>query len=100
MVSVNKRIGRRVAECRKAAGLSQEKLAEKLRVSPETISRLERGANLPPVERLQEIAGLLGVELHELFRVGTSARQNERDQAMDRLVAVLARRSAEDIRVC
>ena len=97
MVSINRRIGRRVAECRKTAGLSQEQLAEKLQVTPETVSRLERGATLPPIERMQEIATLLGVELSDLFRFGPTGRQNERDQAMDRLVAALARRSAADI---
>src|SRR4051794_34836297 len=97
MVSVNKRIGRRVAECRKAAGLSQERLAEKLGVTPETVSRLERRANLPPVERLQEIAAAIDVELHDLLRFGPPGRNNERDQAMDRLIALVAARTADEV---
>ena len=61
------------------------------------VSRLERGANLPPLDRLQGVATALGVELHDLLRFGPPGRHHERDLAMDRLVAMLAGRGADEI---
>jgi transposase len=49
------------------------------------------------VERLQEIGDALGVAIHELLRFGPAGRHHERDAAMDRLVALLADRSAADL---
>lgn len=46
--NVNKKRGRRLAECREAAGLSQFQLAERIHVTKQTISNYETGArNLP-----------------------------------------------------
>jgi transcriptional regulator with XRE-family HTH domain len=43
MESLVKEVGRRLKQIRKAAGITQEKLAEKAGLSVEYISRLERG---------------------------------------------------------
>jgi len=63
-----KRLGRLLASKRLAKGLTQEQMAERLGVEQETISRFERGATLPPLARLLEIADILGVALDELVR--------------------------------
>ena len=42
MSRIEQRLGRRIAHLRHAAGLTQEELAEKVGVAPETLSRLER----------------------------------------------------------
>lgn len=39
-------LAKRIAACRKQAGLSQEKLAERMGVSRQTISRWETGVSL------------------------------------------------------
>ena len=52
--------GRRLRLARKQAGLSQERLAEKLDVSPTTVVNWEKGHNSPEFGRLQPIADLLG----------------------------------------
>ena len=41
---LQKRLGARIAACREAAGLTQEQLAGRVRVAPESVSRIERGA--------------------------------------------------------
>jgi transcriptional regulator with XRE-family HTH domain len=68
MASVEEQLGRRVAQHRKAAGITQAELAERVGVTTETVSRLERGAVIPPVSRLSDIADAIGVKLVDLFR--------------------------------
>lgn len=64
---VQKLLGQRIAELRKAAGLSQEELAAKSNYSTEFISLVERGLNAPSVAGLARIAKALKVEIKELF---------------------------------
>lgn len=95
MGAVEKRLGRRVADQRKRAGLTQAQLAERIGVANETISRLERGSAVPSLGRVEAVASALGVELSELFR--TLDRERQKDRALDRLVAVARRGSAADV---
>lgn len=60
-------LGARVAEVRRAHGLSQEQLAERLLVSRQTISNWERGKTLVDVESLARMADALGLTLAELL---------------------------------
>ena len=53
-------IGERIGALRRAAGLSQERLAEQLGVSRQAIGKWEAGASLPGVDNLQELARALG----------------------------------------
>lgn len=95
MSLVEKRLGQKVAECRQQAQLTQAELAEKVGVATETISRLERGAAVPSLARLEEIASALALELPELFTF--HARGSRREKALDGLVATLRNRSADDL---
>lgn len=52
-----------LAAFRKAAGLSQGELAERLGVTQQTVSALERHAEKVSAERLLKLFGILGVEL-------------------------------------
>ena len=56
---INKKIGKRISELRKEAGLSQAQLAEGIGLSSEYISRLERGINAPSVLSIIGAAYLL-----------------------------------------
>lgn len=60
-------LGRRIAELRKATGLTQEALAEKCGYSTEFISLVERGLNAPSVAGLDKVAKALKVEVKDLF---------------------------------
>lgn len=71
---VEKQLGKRIAELRRAKGLSQEQLAGKARYSTEFISLVERGLNAPSVAGLSRIAKGLKVEIKELFEFGRSAK--------------------------
>lgn len=60
---------RALVERRKAAGYSQEKLAERLRVEPSTIGRWERGETEPQPWYRPRLAKALGVPIDELARL-------------------------------
>ena len=67
MSSFKKKLGRKIAEYRVRAGLTQQQLAEKSSYSIEFISLVERGINAPSVEGCDRLARARGVELMELF---------------------------------
>jgi len=71
---IEKQLGKRIAELRRAKGLSQERLAAKTRYSTEFISLVERGLNAPSVAGLARIAKALKVEIKDLFEFGRSAK--------------------------
>jgi transcriptional regulator with XRE-family HTH domain len=59
-------LGEAVRAERKAAGLSQEKLAEKADLSTVFISRVERGKESPSVDNLVKIAKALSIRVRDL----------------------------------
>lgn len=62
-----KKMGAFLKDLRKDEGLTQEELAEKLYVSSRSISRLERGNNMPDIEILMTLADFYGLELVEIL---------------------------------
>ena len=61
-----KTIGNRLAEIRKAKKIKQTELAEKLNVSQQVISNIERGVTAPDIELLKIIADIYNISLDEL----------------------------------
>ena len=69
MDSINmEKFGDFVAELRKAHGLTQKELGEKLFVTDKTVSKWERGLSLPNVALLLPLSEVLGVTVTELLR--------------------------------
>jgi transcriptional regulator with XRE-family HTH domain len=64
---LQRKLGRRIANLRRAKKLTQEQLAEALGCSVEFISLVERGVNAPSVAGLERFAKVLNVEVRELF---------------------------------
>lgn len=60
-------IGGFIANLRKENNLTQEELAEKLGVSPKSISRWENGKTMPDISMLNDLASILGVTVQELL---------------------------------
>lgn len=67
-MDMRKLVGRNAARLRKAAGLTQEQLAERSGLSQQYISGLEQGRRNPTVVTLYELATALGVSHVELVR--------------------------------
>lgn len=62
-----KTIGQNIRAARKAAGLTQEQIAERLRMSQLHFGRLERGERPASLEQLAQVAGVLQVSLASLL---------------------------------
>lgn len=62
-----KKIGKYIADKRKALGMTQVSLADKLDISDKSVSKWERGVCLPDVSKYQELCDTLGISLNELF---------------------------------
>ncbi len=73
-------LGTRIAEVRKAQGITQAQLAEVLSVSQQTINAYEVGRRRMPVSSLPVIARHLGVSIEELLG-DTSAAARKRGPA-------------------
>ena len=61
------RIGRFIAERRRARALTQRELAEQLAISDKTVSKWERGKGLPEVSLMQPLCAALGITVNDLL---------------------------------
>lgn len=69
-MDVKELIGNRIKELRKKKGLSQEQLSEKAEITPNYLSRVERGTENPTLNMLIKLANALEVEVWEIFDFG------------------------------
>lgn len=61
-------LSEKIFELRKAHGMSQEQLAEKMNVSRQSISKWESGESLPDVDRLPELSRVFNVTIDYLLK--------------------------------
>lgn len=61
----NKKVGGRIRHARRAAGLTQEQLAEKTGVTQTTISAIERGVRTPSLALFVDIVNAVGATANE-----------------------------------
>ena len=64
---MNKTLGERIAEKRKAKGYKQDELAEMLGVSAQAVSKWERDLCYPDITVLPRIAALVGCSINDFF---------------------------------
>ncbi|MCD7780884.1 MAG: helix-turn-helix domain-containing protein [Candidatus Gastranaerophilales bacterium] len=64
---IKKLLGKRIKECRKEKGLTQEKLAEMIGLGVRNVSKIECGDNFVTAETLSKIILALKIEPAELF---------------------------------
>lgn len=60
-------IGYRIKEYRRLQHLTLEELAAKINCSPSYLSRMERGASVPTIDRINALCDALGCRVSELF---------------------------------
>ena len=83
------RIGRFIAERRKALGLTQRQLAERLAVSDKAVSKWETGRGLPDVLLMPPLCAVLGITVNDLLsgeRVGEGDYQKKAEENMMELM--------------
>lgn len=64
---VERSIGKRIKEYRKKKGLTQEQLAEKVGLSTNYVSAIERGVNALNLDKLVEVMNCLDCSADEIF---------------------------------
>lgn len=87
-------LGARIAALRKAAGMSQSHLAQRLKISASAVGMYEQGRREPSVEILAAMAEIFGVSIDFLVtgKPGDSREQQELTRLlMDRVNAADAR---------
>lgn len=86
---VNQRLGKTIARRRKAAGFTQDEVAERLEIGKEAFSRLERGLAGASVYRLFELADMFQCGV-ENFVIEGSRRVTEQVELIDRHISGLS----------
>ncbi|MBF3536334.1 helix-turn-helix transcriptional regulator [Burkholderia pseudomallei] len=82
-------VGRAIAKQRIASGLTQEKVAEQLGIGLEAVSRMERGAVIPTVVRLFELADIFACDAADLL-TEASSRSSDQASHLNRLLSRLS----------
>jgi transcriptional regulator with XRE-family HTH domain len=72
-----KLLGKNIKARRSQLGWTQATLAELVRVEVETISRVERGAIVLSVLKLEQLADVLGLPMAELLRSSSTLAQDQ-----------------------
>jgi transcriptional regulator with XRE-family HTH domain len=67
--------GQRLAQLRQAKGFSQQELADSTGISQRMLVYYEKHAKRPPMDKLQAIAGVLGVGVDELLGIAPLKKQ-------------------------
>jgi transcriptional regulator with XRE-family HTH domain len=81
-------IGKHILKYRKARGLSQDDLAERLYVARQTVSSWETGRTMPDIAMLTRIAEAVGVGIEQLI-YGKAAETAPRDVSRYRKAALV-----------
>lgn len=82
------KIGKYIAEKRKALGLTQKQLAEQLGMSDKSVSKWERGICLPDVSVYMELCGILGISMNEFLAGEDISEENIVKISEDNLIQV------------
>ena len=67
-------IGRKIRTLRNAKGITQEKLAQELNVTPQAVSRWENGQALPDIALLPNLSVYFGVRIDDFFELSDEKR--------------------------
>lgn len=60
-------LGARIADMRRRRGLTQNQLADRIGVTPQAVSKWERGLSCPDLACIDELAAVLGTSIENLL---------------------------------
>ena len=81
-----KSIGEIIASLRKAKGMTQNELAEKMNVTDKAVSKWERDLSCPDVNTISKLADVLGVSVEELLKAKKQEDTNSKVKDIFNLV--------------
>lgn len=82
------KIGKYIAGKRKALGMTQKQLAEKLNMSDKSVSKWERGICLPDVSVYMELCEILGISINEFLAGEDIDAENVEKKSEDNIIQV------------
>jgi len=88
---LREQLGAELRKARIALGLTQADVAEKVETDPETVSRFERGATLPSLTRLLDLADALDVSVSALLGAASPRATDELEELRASLAALPAK---------
>ena len=75
-MDIKENLAKNLVTCRKAFGLTQAELAEKLNYSDKAVSKWERGESVPDLVVLKQIADFYGITIDKLLSENKNIRPN------------------------
>lgn len=88
------KIGRFIAERRKAANLTQMQLAEKLNITDRAVSKWETGKSMPDSSIMLELCDILNISLNDLFNGEVIVKENYKEKS-EKLIIEMAKQKEE-----
>ncbi len=76
-------LGKKIRQLRFKAQLTQEQLAEKLGIGPQSVSKWENSVAMPDITALPLLAEIFGVSIDELFDLNDEQRLNRIENSLD-----------------
>ncbi|WP_162588355.1 helix-turn-helix domain-containing protein [Variovorax sp. RA8] len=90
------KVGKAIADRRKAVPMTQEELGTTLNLGIEAISRMERGSIMPSIPRLVEVAEALGCPVQDLLLI-SSDRSTEQAMILAQKINPLSAQDREQV---
>ncbi len=93
------RIGRFIAERRKALGLTQRQLAERLAVSDKAVSKWETGRGLPDVLLMPPLCAVLGITVNDLLSGEYVSERDYQKKAEENMMELMKQNAENKLRM-
>lgn len=90
------KIGKFIATCRKAKGLTQMQLAEALGITDRAVSKWERGISLPDSSIMLALCGILGISVNDLLSGEVVTMSHYNEKAEENLLALTKQKQEAD----
>lgn len=84
-----KTFGNLVTQLRKAKGMTQADLAEKMGITDKAVSKWERDLSYPDIASIPHLAEILGVTVDELLTVQNVKKEN--NKSIDAIISLVLR---------
>lgn len=76
-------LGEKIRQIRRLRGFSQEKLSEKIDISPRHMCTIENGNSLPSIETFVKIAKVLDININEFFNLDPQVNDSLKTEIYD-----------------
>lgn len=93
------KIGRFIADRRKANHMTQMQLAEKLNITDRAVSKWETGKSLPDVAVMPELCRLLNITINDLFNGEVVVMENYKEKSEQLLIEMARQKEEADKRL-